>query len=74
MHVVQGEKLENFGLMISNIWQQKMWFYLTILNLEKFLKDDAPILPEGETYCLCKETCRIALQELHLQWVGQYTK
>ncbi len=28
-------------------WQQKMLFYLTMLNLAKFLKDDPPVVEEG---------------------------
>ena len=46
--VANGEKLENFGGVDFKRWQQKMLFYLTIWNLEKFLTDDAPILPERE--------------------------
>ncbi|CAA7035407.1 unnamed protein product [Microthlaspi erraticum] len=30
-------------------WQQKMLFFLTNLNLDKYLKDDAPIVPPGNT-------------------------
>ncbi|KAK5802564.1 hypothetical protein PVK06_030167 [Gossypium arboreum] len=29
-------------------WQQKMLFYLTMLNMAKFLKDDPPIFREDE--------------------------
>nr|XP_033513748.1 uncharacterized protein LOC117278383 [Nicotiana tomentosiformis] len=27
-------------------WQQKMFFYLTILSLQKFIKNDVPVFPE----------------------------
>ena len=47
--VVHGEKPENFGGVDFKCWQQKMLFYLTTLNLAKFLTEDAPILPEGES-------------------------
>ncbi|KAL4011257.1 hypothetical protein IC575_028309 [Cucumis melo] len=47
--VAHGEKPEKFGGVDFKRWQQKMLFYLITLNLAKFLKEDAPILPEGET-------------------------
>ncbi|XP_070055477.1 uncharacterized protein [Nicotiana tomentosiformis] len=28
-------------------WQQKMFFYLTTLSLQKFIKEDVPVLPES---------------------------
>ncbi|CAL8136399.1 unnamed protein product [Prunus armeniaca] len=36
-----GEKLEKFNGTDFKRWQQKMLFYLTTLNLAKFLKEDA---------------------------------
>ena len=37
-----GEKPEKFSGANFKCWQQKMLFYLTTLNLAKFLKEDAP--------------------------------
>ena len=45
--VAHGKKPEKFGGVDFKRWQQKMLFYLTTLNLAKFLTEDAPILPEG---------------------------
>ena len=42
--VAHGEKPEKFGGVDFKCWQQKMLFYLTILNLTKFLIEDASIL------------------------------
>ena len=42
--VAHGEKPEKFGGVDFKRWQQKMLFYLTTLNLAKFLTEDAPIL------------------------------
>lgn len=28
-------------------WQQNMFFYLTTLSLQKFIKEDVPVLPES---------------------------
>ncbi|KAA0048117.1 hypothetical protein E5676_scaffold546G00690 [Cucumis melo var. makuwa] len=47
--VAHGEKPEKFGDVDFKRWQQKILFYLTTLNLAKFLTEDAPILSEGET-------------------------
>ncbi|CAN6679493.1 unnamed protein product [Malus baccata var. baccata] len=38
-----GEKPEKFNGTDFKRWQQKMLFYLTILNLAKFLTEDAPV-------------------------------
>ena len=38
-----GEKPEKFNGTDFNRWQQKMLFYLTTLNLAKFLTEDAPV-------------------------------
>ncbi|XP_068329666.1 uncharacterized protein [Pyrus communis] len=38
-----GEKPEKFNGTDFNRWQQKMLFYLTTLNLAKFLTEDAPM-------------------------------
>ncbi|CAL5433067.1 unnamed protein product [Camellia sinensis] len=45
----RGEKLEKFSGIDFKRWQQKMLFYLTTLNLARFLREDAPILKEDET-------------------------
>ncbi|XP_075478762.1 uncharacterized protein LOC142519607 [Primulina tabacum] len=43
-----GEKPEKFTGVDFKRWQQKMLFYLTTLNLARFLFEDAPNLKEGE--------------------------
>ena len=43
-----GEMPENFNGIEFKIWQQKMLFYLTTLNLAKFLYENAPNLKENE--------------------------
>ncbi|CAA7038043.1 unnamed protein product [Microthlaspi erraticum] len=40
---------EKFGGNGFKTWQQKMLFFLTNLNLDKYLKDDAPVVPPGNT-------------------------
>ncbi|XP_073137178.1 uncharacterized protein [Henckelia pumila] len=45
-----GEKPEKFTVADFKRWQQKILFYLTTLNLARFLSDDAPKLKEGEGY------------------------
>ncbi|XP_038988004.1 uncharacterized protein LOC120112517, partial [Phoenix dactylifera] len=47
-HVSHGEKPEKFNGNDFKRWQQKMLFYLTTLNLVKVLREEAPILAEGE--------------------------
>ena len=49
MTVSHGEKPEMFNGTYFNRWQQKMLFYLTTLNLTRFLRKDAPALKENET-------------------------
>ena len=49
MIVSHGEKLEKFNGTEFKRWQQKMLFYLTTLNLARFLQEDAPALKENET-------------------------
>ena len=44
-----AEKPEKFSGLNFKRWQQKMLFYLTTLNLVRFLTEDAPKLKEGET-------------------------
>ena len=44
-----GEKPEKFNGTEFKRWQQKMFFYLTTLNLAKFLYEDAPTLNENES-------------------------
>ena len=46
--VSPGEKLEKFNGLNFKRWQQKMLFYLTTLNLVRFLIEDAPKLKEDE--------------------------
>ena len=43
-----GEKLEKFNGLNFKRWQQKMFFYMTTLNLTRFLIEDAPKLKEDE--------------------------
>ena len=43
-----GEKPERFNGTDFKIWQQKMLFYLTTLNLARFLNEDGPKLDIGE--------------------------
>ena len=43
-----GEKLERFNGTDFKRWQQKMLFYLTTLNLARFLNEDGPKLDIGE--------------------------
>ena len=47
-HVSHGEKPEKFNGNDFKRWQQKMLFYLTTLNLAKFLREDAPVCSENE--------------------------
>ena len=49
MTVSHGEKPEKFNGTEFKRWQQKMLFYLTTLNLARFLQEDAPALKENET-------------------------
>ncbi|KAL2506121.1 Uncharacterized protein Adt_21742 [Abeliophyllum distichum] len=46
--VNHGEKLEKFNGLNFKRWQQKVLFYLTTLNLARFLTEDAPKLKQGE--------------------------
>ena len=46
--VHHGEKPEKFNGLNFKRWQQKM-FYLTTLNLARFLTEEPPKLSEGET-------------------------
>ncbi|KZV36117.1 hypothetical protein F511_22096 [Dorcoceras hygrometricum] len=45
---VHGEKPEKVNGIEFNRWQKKMFFYLTTLNLVRFLKENAPIVAENE--------------------------
>ena len=47
-HVSHGEKPEKFNGNDFKSWQQKMLFYLTTLNLAKFLREDALVCSENE--------------------------
>lgn len=44
----QVEKPDKFTGTNFKTWQQKMLFYLTTLNLAKFMKEVAPIIDEGD--------------------------
>ena len=46
--VLPGEKQEKFNELNFIMWQHKMLFYLTTLNLARFLIEDAPKLKEEE--------------------------
>ena len=43
---VKGEKPEKFSSVDFKRWQQKMLFYLTTLNLARFLKEEVLVLTE----------------------------
>lgn len=47
--VISHEKPERFNGTEFKRWQQKMLFYLTTLNLSKYLREDCPTPKEGET-------------------------
>ena len=47
--VNHAERPEIFNGQNFKRWQQKMFFYLTTLNLGRFLTEDAPKPKEGET-------------------------
>ena len=47
--VSHGEKPKKFNGLNFKRWQQKMMFYLTILNLTRFMIEEAPKLKEDET-------------------------
>ena len=48
VYVSLGEKPDKFNGLHFNRWQQKMLFYLTTLNLARFLTKNAPKLKEDE--------------------------
>ena len=47
--VHHDEKSEKFNGLNFKRWQQKMLFYLSTLNLARFLTEEPPKLSEGET-------------------------
>ncbi|KAL2465577.1 zinc knuckle (CCHC-type) family protein [Abeliophyllum distichum] len=47
-HIPHGEKTEKFNGVDFKRWQQKMLFYLTTLNLARFLTEDPPSVQQGE--------------------------
>ena len=47
MSVNHGEKPEKFSGLHFKRWQQNMLFYLTTLNLARFLTEEAPQIPDG---------------------------
>ena len=47
--VNHNEKPDKFTGLNFKTWQQKMLFYLTTLNLARFLKEDPPKIREDET-------------------------
>ncbi|KAL0440670.1 UNVERIFIED_CONTAM: hypothetical protein Sradi_0005900 [Sesamum radiatum] len=44
----QGERQEKLSGNDFNRWHQKMLFYLTTLNLARFVSEEVPIVSEGE--------------------------
>ncbi|XP_019226400.1 PREDICTED: uncharacterized protein LOC109207855 [Nicotiana attenuata] len=42
-----AEKPGKFSGVDFKIWQQKMFFYLTTLSLQRFIQEDVPVVPEG---------------------------
>ncbi|KAL0331731.1 UNVERIFIED_CONTAM: hypothetical protein Sangu_1718600 [Sesamum angustifolium] len=44
-----GERTEKFFGNDFKRWHQKVLFYLTTLNLARFLSEEVPIVSEGET-------------------------
>ena len=49
--VHHDEKPEKFNGLNFKRWQQKMLFYLTTLNLARFLTEEPPKLSEGKQIC-----------------------
>ena len=47
--VNHAERAKKFNGQNFKRWQQKIFFYLTTLNLARFLTEDAPKPKEGET-------------------------
>ncbi|KAH6786080.1 hypothetical protein C2S51_038535 [Perilla frutescens var. frutescens] len=47
VHVNHADKPEKFNGLNFKRWQQKMLFYLTTLNLVRFLGEDAPTLGQN---------------------------
>ncbi|KAL7219362.1 hypothetical protein ACSBR2_012434 [Camellia fascicularis] len=47
--ISHGEKSEKFDGTEFKRWQQKMMFYLTTLNLARFLHEDASVLKDDES-------------------------
>ena len=43
-----AERPEKFSSMNFKRWQQKMLFYLTTLNLARFLTETVPVIAEGQ--------------------------
>ena len=48
MPKVHDEKPEKFNGTNFKLWQQKMLFYLTMMDLDRFLKEEPPLL-SGES-------------------------
>ncbi|PIN26652.1 hypothetical protein CDL12_00585 [Handroanthus impetiginosus] len=46
---IHGEKSEKICGIDLKRWQQKILFYLTTLNLVRFLKEDVPSVPKDDT-------------------------
>ncbi|KAK4394118.1 hypothetical protein Sango_1882600 [Sesamum angolense] len=68
----QGKKPEILSGNDFKRWHQKMLFYLTTLNLARFLSEDAPVVSEGETdtqkgAAMDAWDTEISIQELHSQ-------
>ncbi|KAL0374414.1 UNVERIFIED_CONTAM: hypothetical protein Sradi_3357100 [Sesamum radiatum] len=68
----QGERPEKFSGTEFKRWHQKMLFYLTTLNLARFLSEEAPVVSEGETDTQKRAAMdawymRFPMQKLHPQ-------
>ncbi|XP_020250304.1 uncharacterized protein LOC109827700 [Asparagus officinalis] len=50
--VTKHDKPEKFGGKDFKRWQQKMFFYLTTLNLTKFLQEECPALDTADKNCV----------------------
>ncbi|XP_060182787.1 uncharacterized protein LOC132612695 [Lycium barbarum] len=51
--MVAAEKPGKFSSIDFKRWQQKMFFYLTTLNLQKFITEEVPVLPEETPHNEC---------------------
>ena len=70
----QAEKPEKFNRSNFKRWQQKMMFYLTTINLDRYLKEVASLLTaKSDADCVCcgyLEARRLYLSELCAELLG----